>query len=91
MRIRLNYTYVNRIKSKYVGNVDLLARRLKKPGEWYPWVHAYAVTIYFMHYNFVRIHQALKISPAMAIGVTYKLREMSDMVKLLEGGEQSAS
>jgi hypothetical protein len=37
-----------------------------------------------MHYNFVRIHQTLKISPAMAAGVTDKLWEMSNMVKVLE-------
>jgi hypothetical protein len=49
--------------------------------------HAYAVAIYFMHYNFVRIHQTLKISPAMAAGVTDKLWEMSDMVKVLEDWE----
>jgi hypothetical protein len=49
--------------------------------------HAYAVAIYFMHYNFVRIHQTLKISPAMATGVTNKLWEMSDMVKVLEEWE----
>ena len=35
--------------------------------------HAYAMAIYFMHYNFVRIHQTLKITPAMAAGVTDKL------------------
>jgi hypothetical protein len=40
-----------------------------------------------MHYNFVRIHQTLKISPAMAAGVTDKLWEMSDMVKVLEDWE----
>jgi IS1 family transposase len=49
--------------------------------------HAYAVAIYFMHYNFVRIHQTLKVSPAMAAGVTDKLWEMSDMVKVLEDWE----
>lgn len=49
--------------------------------------HAYAVAIYFMHYNFVRIHQTLKITPAMAAGVTPKLWEMSDMVKVLEDWE----
>lgn len=32
--------------------------------------HVHAVAIYFMHYNFVRIHQTLKITPAMAAGVT---------------------
>jgi hypothetical protein len=44
--------------------------------------HAHMMAIYFMHYNFVRIHQTLKITPAMAAGVTPKLWEMSDMVCL---------
>ncbi len=35
----------------------------------------------FMHYNFVRIHQTLKVTPAMAAGVTGKLWEMAEMVK----------
>jgi IS1 family transposase len=49
--------------------------------------HAHMMAIYFMHYNFVRIHQTLKITPAMAAGVTTKLWEMSDMVKVLEDWE----
>jgi hypothetical protein len=51
--------------------------------------HAHMMAIYFMHYNFVRIHQTLKITPAMAAGVTPKLWEMSDMVKVLEDWEAS--
>jgi hypothetical protein len=43
--------------------------------------------LHMMYYNFVRIHQTLKISPAMAAGVTDKLWEMSDMVKVLEDWE----
>jgi hypothetical protein len=39
------------------------------------------------HYNFVRIHQTLKITPAMAAGVTSKLWEMADMVAALEDWE----
>ena len=35
--------------------------------------HAHMMAIYFMHYNFVRIHQTLKITPAMAAAVTSKL------------------
>lgn len=31
--------------------------------------HAHMMAIYFMHYNFVRIHQTLKVTPAMAAGV----------------------
>jgi hypothetical protein len=46
--------------------------------------HAHMMAIYFMHYNFVRIHQTLKITPAMAAGVTSKLWEMSDLVDVLE-------
>jgi IS1 family transposase len=49
--------------------------------------HAHAVAIYFMHYNFVRIHQTLRVTPAMAAGVTDRLWEMSDMVRVLEDWE----
>jgi IS1 family transposase len=49
--------------------------------------HAHMMAIYFMHYNFVRIHQTLKVTPAMAAAVTPKLWEMSDMVKVLEDWE----
>jgi IS1 family transposase len=51
--------------------------------------HAHMMAIYFMHYNFVRIHQTLKITPAMAAGVSSKLWEMSDMVEVLETWETS--
>jgi hypothetical protein len=47
------------------------------------------LAIYFMHYNFVRIHQTLRVTPAMAAGVTAKLREMADMVKILQDWEAS--
>jgi hypothetical protein len=46
--------------------------------------HAHMMAIYFMHYNFVRIHQTLKVTPVMAAGVTDKLWETSDVVKVLE-------
>jgi IS1 family transposase len=49
--------------------------------------HAHMMAIYFMHYNFVRIHQTLKVTPAMAAGVTSKLWEMSDLVNVLEAFE----
>ena len=52
--------------------------------------HAHMMAIYFMHYNFVRIHQTLRVTPAMAAKVTSKLWEMSDMVKVLEDWEARA-
>lgn len=32
--------------------------------------HEYAVSLHFMHYNFCRIHKSLRVTPAMAAGVT---------------------
>jgi hypothetical protein len=51
--------------------------------------HAHMMAIYFMHYNFVRIHQTLRVTPAMAAKVTGRLWEMADMVKVLEDWETS--
>jgi hypothetical protein len=49
--------------------------------------HAHAMSIYFMHYNFVRIHQTLRVTPAMAAGVTSRLWELSDLAAVLEAWE----
>jgi IS1 family transposase len=52
--------------------------------------HAHAVALHMMFYNFVRIHKTLKITPAMAAGVTDRLWEISDIVKLIEDAEGPA-
>jgi hypothetical protein len=31
--------------------------------------HEHALALYFMHYNFCRIHQTLRVTPAMEAGV----------------------
>ena len=46
--------------------------------------HAYAVALHMMYYNFVRIHAKLRMSPAMAAGVSDKLWEVADIVALVE-------
>ena len=53
--------------------------------------HAAAVALYFMYYNFVRIHQTLRVSPAMAAGVTGKLWSVYDIVQLVENSETEAA
>jgi IS1 family transposase len=45
--------------------------------------HAYSVALYFMHYNFARIHQTLRVSPAMEAGITGKLWSVADIAGLL--------
>ena len=49
--------------------------------------HAAAVSLHAFYYNFVRLHKTLKVSPAMAAGVTDRLWEMSDLVEMLEAWE----
>ena len=46
--------------------------------------NANAVALHFAYYNFVRIHQTLRVTPAMAAGVTDKLWEMADLVAIVE-------
>ncbi len=49
--------------------------------------HAHSVALFAMYYNFVRIHQTLKMTPAMAAGVTKRLWEIGDIVGVLEAWE----
>ena len=46
--------------------------------------HIATVAIFYMHYNFVRIHQTLRVTPAMAAGVTERLWAIEDLVGLLK-------
>jgi IS1 family transposase len=45
--------------------------------------HCHALAIYFMYYNFCRIHQTLRMTPAMKAGVTDRLWEIEDILSLL--------
>jgi hypothetical protein len=49
--------------------------------------HAYNVALFMTYYNFVRIHKTLRVTPAMAAGVTDKLWEIGDIVNVLEKWE----
>lgn len=49
--------------------------------------HAHAVALHMMYYNFVRIHKTLRVTPAMAAGVTDRLWEIADIAKLVEDAE----
>ncbi len=49
--------------------------------------HANAVALHFAYYNFVRIHGSLRMSPAMAAGVTTRPWDMSDLVAIVEAAE----
>jgi hypothetical protein len=49
--------------------------------------HALSVALHYMNYNFCRIHKTLRVTPAMAAGVTDRLWGIADIVKVLESWE----
>jgi hypothetical protein len=51
--------------------------------------HAHSVALFAMYYNFVRIHKTLRVTPAMAAGVTDRLWEIGDIVQVLEDWENT--
>lgn len=44
---------------------------------------SHAVALRFMYYNFCRIHQTLRVTPAMEAGVTDRLWEIEDILSLI--------
>jgi IS1 transposase len=50
--------------------------------------HAHSVALFMTYYNFVRIHKTLRLTPAMAAGVSDQLWEVSDIVALVEAAEE---
>ncbi len=49
--------------------------------------HIHALSLYFMFYNFCRIHKTLKVTPAMEAGLTDTLHNMGFIVDLIENRE----
>src|SRR5262245_11952448 len=49
--------------------------------------HCHAPALSFVWYNFVKIHKAHKLTPAMAAGITDKLWSVEDIVALVEASE----
>lgn len=45
--------------------------------------HMHAISLYFMFYNFCKIHKALRVTPAMEAGISEKIWELSDIVALI--------
>jgi hypothetical protein len=45
---------------------------------------AHAVALHYMHYNFCRVHQTLKTTPAIAAGVADHPWRLEEVAELLE-------
>jgi len=46
--------------------------------------HIHALSLYFMHYNFAHIHQALRVTPAMEAGVTDHVWSLEEIAALAD-------
>ena len=46
--------------------------------------HIHALALYFVFYNFTRIHKTLRISPAMAAGITDRLWSLDDVIAKID-------
>jgi IS1 family transposase len=46
--------------------------------------HAAAVSLHFMYYNFCRVHQTLRVTPAMEAGLSNHVWSIEELVSLLE-------
>jgi hypothetical protein len=46
--------------------------------------HAHNVALHFMHYNFCRVHQTLRVTPAMEAGLSTHVWEIEELVALLD-------
>jgi hypothetical protein len=45
--------------------------------------HAATVALYFMYYNFGRVHQTLRVTPAMEAGISDHVWSIEEIVGLL--------
>ena len=46
--------------------------------------HLHMLSLYFVHYNFCRIHKSLRMAPAMASGISKTLRDVEWIVGLID-------
>jgi hypothetical protein len=49
--------------------------------------HAAIVALFFCYYNFARVHQTLRVTPAMAAGISDHVWEIEEIVALLESSK----
>ena len=47
--------------------------------------HKAAVSLYVSHYNLCRVHEALRITPAMALGVTDHIWDIGELIEAATG------
>jgi hypothetical protein len=49
--------------------------------------HCHALALYFVFYNWIRIHKTLRVTPAMAAALTDRLWSWEDIIALIDEAE----
>lgn len=44
--------------------------------------HTHSVALFYMHYNFAKVHQTLRVTPAMGAGLASRVWSIQDIVEL---------
>ena len=52
--------------------------------------HAAAISLHYMHYNFYRVHQTLRVTPAMQAGLTDRVWDVAEIVALLDAEAETS-
>jgi hypothetical protein len=52
--------------------------------------HGHAVALYFMYYNFCRLHSTLRVTPAMEAGISNHVWSIEELCALLPKSESGA-
>jgi IS1 family transposase len=53
--------------------------------------HEHMLALFFMYYNFCRVHQSLRVTPAMEAGLANHVWELSEIVELLDSTDAKAA
>ena len=53
--------------------------------------HEHAIALHFMHYNFCRVHQSLRCTPAMEVGVSSHIWTLAEVIALLDSEVEKAA
>lgn len=53
--------------------------------------HGHAIALYFMHYNFCRVHKTLRVTPAMQAGLSDHIWTLEELVSLLNKSTERAA
>jgi hypothetical protein len=49
--------------------------------------HIASIAIHYMHYNFCRVHESIRVTPAMEAGIAHHVWSTEELISLLDAKE----